>query len=63
MNELSVGDGFKFGCGFFIAGFVAWLIMVVVMFLIALTFGTLTGGIFEDLLNTVSLLLPVLAVV
>jgi len=63
MNEISVGDGFKFGCGFFIAGFVAWLVMVIVIFLFTLVFGTLAGGIFEDLLDTVGLLPPLLALV
>jgi len=30
MNTLSVGDGFKFGCGFFLAALVAWLAVVIV---------------------------------
>lgn len=63
MNELSVGDGFKFGCGFFIAGFIAWIVMLIVIFLFTLVFGTLAGGVFEDILGSYSLLLPLLAIV
>lgn len=63
MNELSVGDGFKFGCGFFIAGFVAWIVMLIVVFLFTFVFGPLVGGIFEDLIDTVGQLLPMLAIV
>lgn len=62
-DQLSVGDGFKFGCGFFLAGFIAWIIMVIVMFIFTFVFGSLAGGIFEDLIDTMGLLLPLLAVV
>jgi len=63
MNELSVGDGFKFGCGFFLAGFIAWIAMIIVVFLFSLVFGGLAGGIFEDLLGTIGLALPLLVAV
>jgi hypothetical protein len=63
MNELSVGDGFKFGCGFFLAGFVAWIAMIIVMFLFTLVFGGLVGSVYEGLLDSIGLALPLLAVV
>ncbi len=61
MNEISVADGFRFGCGFFIAGFVAWLVMVVVLFIISLVFGAALGGIFEGL-DTLGQALPLLGI-
>jgi len=30
VNALSMGDGFKFGCGFFLAALVAWLAMAII---------------------------------
>lgn len=63
MNELSVGDGFKFGCGFFLAGFVAWIAMLIVVFLFSLVFGGLVGTLYEDLLGNIGLALPLLAIV
>jgi hypothetical protein len=63
MNELSVGDGFKFGCGFFLAGFVAWIAMLIVMLLFSLVFGGLIGTLYEDLLGSIGLALPLLAIV
>jgi len=63
MNELSVGDGFKFGCGFFLAGFVAWIAMLIVVFLFSLVFGGLIGTLSEDLLGSIGLALPLLAIV
>ena len=63
MHELSVGDGFKFGCGFFIAGLIAWLVMTIVLVVLFFALGTLTGSIFEDLLDTIGRLLPLLALV
>ena len=49
MNQLSVADGFRFGCGFFIAGFVAWLAMVAIMLVVSVVFGAALGGLFEGL--------------
>jgi hypothetical protein len=49
MNGLSVGDGFKFGCGFFIAGFVAWLVMVAIVLVLSLLFGATMSGILRNL--------------
>lgn len=61
MNELSVSDGFKFGCGFFIAGFITWIVIVVTMVLIMLVFGATLGSIFQNI--DFSQLLPLWAVV
>jgi hypothetical protein len=47
MNGLSVGDGFKFGCGFFIAGFITWLVIFITMLLFATVFSGLVGGLLD----------------
>ena len=61
MNGLSVGDGFKFGCGFLLAAFIAWLIVAIVGGIIAAVFGAALGGLLNTLLkNTTGYLLPVL---
>ena len=52
MNALSMGDGFKFGCGFFLAALVAWLAMAIIGAILSLiatailgiSIGTLLGG-------------------
>ncbi len=62
MNGLSVGDGFKFGCGFFIAGFVAWFVMVIFWVLLILLMGIL-GLSVTELYDDFSLVLPLLAIV
>ncbi len=61
MNELSVSDGFKFGCGFFIAGFITWLVIVITMALFMLIFGAALGSVLQDM--NLSQLLPLLTVV
>ncbi len=61
MNELTVADGFKFGCGFFIAGFVAWLVMLAVIFVFSLLFGAALGNLFSGL-DTMGVVLPMLAI-
>lgn len=62
MGGLSVGDGFKFGCGFFIAGFITWLVMAVIMALIMVVFRTTLGTIFGDW-GYFGSLLPLLTVI
>jgi hypothetical protein len=61
MNGLSVGDGFKFGCGFFIAGFITWLVIVVTMVLFMTVFSGLLAGMMDRFgdLSQLLLLLPV----
>lgn len=61
---LNVGDGFKFGCGFFLAGFIAWLAMVIIGTLLMVVFGATISTLFEgldpDLFSQIPLLLGVL---
>ena len=59
MNGMSVGDGFKFGCGFLLAGLIAWLAMAIVGVVISLIFGGALGALFSrmDLLSQLPLLL------
>ena len=47
MNGLSVGDGFKFGCGFLLAGFIAWLAMVIIGVIVSLIFGGALTALFS----------------
>jgi uncharacterized membrane protein len=61
MNELSVSDGFKFGCGFFIAGFITWLAILITMVLLMLIFGAAIGSVFQNM--DFSRLRPLLTVV
>lgn len=53
MNGLSVGDGFKFGCGFFLAALVAWLVAVILGAIVSLIltaiFGITLGSIFSGM--------------
>jgi hypothetical protein len=62
MNGLSVGDGFKFGCGFMLAAFVAWLAMAIIGGIAMAIFGGALGALFGnlDLLSQVPQLLGVL---
>ena len=62
MNGLSVGDGFKFGCGFFIAGFITWLAIVITMTLFMVLFSATISSIFGDL-DLFGALLPLLGLV
>jgi uncharacterized membrane protein YeiH len=53
MNSgLSVGDGFKFGCGFLLASFIAWLVMAIIGGILTAVF----GGVISNLLNNWNLL-------
>ena len=61
MNELTVGDGFRFGCGFFMAGFLTWLVMMGVVLVISLVMGAALSSVFEDVADSMSQLLPLLA--
>lgn len=46
MNGLSVGDGFKFGCGFILAAFIAWLAMAIIGGILAVLFGASLTALF-----------------
>ena len=47
MNDLTVGDGFKFGCGFMLAAVLAWLGMMIVSVIIAAIFGGALAGLID----------------
>jgi len=47
MNEISVGDGFRFGCGFLLASLIAWLAVAIIGGILTAIFGAALGGIFE----------------
>jgi hypothetical protein len=46
-DGLSVGDGFKFGCGFFLAAFIVWLAMAIVGGILMAIFGATLGTLFQ----------------
>jgi hypothetical protein len=61
---LTVGDGFKFGCGFLLAGFIAWLAMAIIggilMAIFGATLGALLDGLDPDMFSQIPMLLGVL---
>jgi hypothetical protein len=48
---LSFGDGFQFGCGFFIAGLIATVILILIVALIALALSMTGFGLLSNLLG------------
>ena len=62
-DGLSVGDGFKFGCGFFLAAFIVWLAVVIVGGILMAIFGATLGALFgldSDMFSQIPMLLGVL---
>jgi hypothetical protein len=57
MNDLSVADGFKFGCGFMLAALIAWLAMAIVGGILTAIFGGTLFGLLEDLVQAAPTLL------
>jgi hypothetical protein len=51
MNELSVADGFKFGCGFLLAVLIAWIAMAIVSGILALVFGGTLGALLDEFVS------------
>ena len=49
MQQLSIGDGFRFGCGFLLAALIAWLAMAIIGGILAAIFGAALGGLIERL--------------
>jgi flagellar biosynthesis protein FliQ len=52
MNKLTVGDGFRFGCGFMLAALVAWMaaaILGVIASLIMAALGMGLGSLIGDM--------------
>lgn len=48
---LSFGDGFQFGCGFFVAGLIVNVILALVLALLALVFSVSGIGLLSNLLG------------
>jgi hypothetical protein len=59
-NGLSVGDGFKFGCGFILAAFIAWLAVAIVGGILAAVFGATLGALLSRFTQDLSMVLPLL---
>jgi hypothetical protein len=59
MQQLSVGDGFRFGCGFLLAALIAWLAMAIIGGILAAVFGAALGGIFERI-SDLSMIAPLI---
>jgi hypothetical protein len=47
MNQISVGDGFRFGCGFLLASLIAWLAVAIIGGILTAIFGAALGGLFQ----------------
>lgn len=45
--QLSVMDGLKFGCGFYIAGFLFSIAMMIIALIVLAALGLLSGGLAE----------------
>jgi hypothetical protein len=63
-DGLSVGDGFKFGCGFLLAAFIAWLAMAIIGTILVAIFGATLGALFDgidpDMFSQIPMLLSVI---
>jgi hypothetical protein len=55
MNDLTVGDGFKFGCGFMLAAVVAQIGVVIAILIISAIFGGALGVLLDGLASIVRL--------
>jgi hypothetical protein len=49
MSEISVADGFRFGCGFLLAMLIAWVAVGIVSGILAAIFGSSLFGILDRL--------------
>jgi hypothetical protein len=47
MQQISVGDGFRFGCGFLLASLIAWLAIAIIGGILTAIFGAALGGLFQ----------------
>ena len=59
MQQISVGDGFRFGCGFLLASLIAWLAVAIIGGILTAIFGAALGGIFERI-GDLSMLAPLI---
>ena len=55
MTGMTVGDGFRFGCGFLLAAFIAWLVVAIIGGILATFFAGAIGAFFRQV-NPMSLL-------
>lgn len=62
MNGLQVGDGFKFGCGFFLAGFVAYIVIIIITMVIFAILGVGFGSLLDGM-DSYGLLFPLVSAV
>jgi hypothetical protein len=62
MQQISIGDGFRFGCGFLLAALIAWLAMAVIGGILAVIFGATLGGIFQRI-NELGLIPQILSLI
>ena len=62
MNGLSVSDGFKFGCGFFLAAFIVWIVMAVITVLLSIIMRAAIPELFRGM-RGFGMLLPLLIIV
>jgi hypothetical protein len=62
MQQISVGDGFRFGCGFLLASLIAWLAVAIIGGILTAIFGAALGGLFSrlDLLSMVPQILSLI---
>ena len=62
MSDISVGDGFRFGCGFMLAAAIVWLALAIFGGILMAIFGAAFSGIIEkmQLLSLVPQLLAML---
>jgi hypothetical protein len=61
MNGLQIGDGFKFGCGFFLAGFVAYIVIMILTVLFLAIIGGGLGALLQGIESS-GLPLPLLGI-
>jgi hypothetical protein len=47
VQKISVGDGFRFGCGFLLASLIAWLVVAIIGGILTALFGAALGGLFQ----------------
>jgi len=62
MQQISVGDGFRFGCGFLLASLIAWLVVAIIGGILTAIFGAAFGGLLSRL-NVISMVPLVLSLI
>jgi hypothetical protein len=49
MQGLTVGDGFRFGCGFLLAAAIVWVVLAIAGVILTVLFGAGLGAFFQNL--------------